>query len=211
IAILTNQTRISGMRRGSRGSDWLIGGGVIRKELTVVTTPYSSHHFAWNPRHIRVIRVWFSRDKNRTRFCREKCGLADCERLASARFSPVTAKEVFSKAKMESQHASSRRMGELLRDRRIICRRVDRIAIRRHDSDRGNARHARCRTRRQRVCNAHHSSFWNGVAALRAGECPLASDGCACGYLGDTGRNRRGLLDPGGPARANPDSLPTRL
>jgi hypothetical protein len=63
-----------------------------------------------------------------------------------------------------TRHVRSCRMGELLRDRRLLCRRAHRIAIRCHDPDRHSADRARSVTGSRRVCNPNE--IFEAVIAL---------------------------------------------
>ena len=80
-------------------------------------------------------------------------------------------------------------MGKLLRHRWLICRCLDRVAVRGHHAHRRDSGGKRYGTRRPSVFDSHGRSFCHRAVAIGAGKRSLARDHRSCGGMGNSGIN----------------------
>jgi hypothetical protein len=75
-------------------------------------------------------------------------------------------------------------MAELLRNRRVVCRRTDRFTVHRCHPPRRHAHRTQCGAGWRRVCDADHHSLWGRTVPGWGDKCSLAGDCSRCSSLG---------------------------
>ena len=99
-------------------------------------------------------------------------------------------------------------MGELLRNCRVVRRRADRLAVRRHDSDRGQASGQKLGDQ-QRIWNAECYSFFGRAIAVSARQRTMAWDRCGRSSLRFGGLEWFNICRHRGSAPAEPAGIPS--